>query len=482
MPQLSLLFWLAKNRTNHGGTAPVLLRITVDGKRAEYSTGVRAAAAEWDVSRHQLTGEGQAVADYNALLGNLRAKALRVKDTLETAGKLATAAAVAQALREGVQATAVQVEPGPLFPPQPLTTTLTVSNEPERQRRRGNITAFQHNNLIRTPLRMGVLEARIFVEALRGINQGPDGDKVLPPIDIPLSAVLGQDDSAAAYAAVRQACKDLFAKDIDLLQVGARKKESYHRTRIVSDIELLAGSGRIRGTFAPLMQPYLLQLTTAGNFTSADVATLLTLSPTAQRLYWILKSYANLGDGRAVKRAESLEDLKLLLLQDANLYPVWAEFKRWVLDPIRAEFHAAEVGFPVEWEPVKTGKKTTGVLFTIPKVQQRLAAPAVARVTPAAAPAPTARPDKFGAWLAGQGEKLGAAYAGLTSSSGASANHLAPAVAQRIIKHVAGRPELEKVLFATRHRIATTKEAVKDKASYSYKQLAAALGKEFRQG
>ena len=34
--------------------------------------------------------------------------------------------------------------------------------------------------------------------------------------------------------------------------------------------------------------------------------------------------------------------------------------------------------------------------------------------------------------------------------------------------------------FATRHRIATTKEAVKDKASYSYKQLATALGREFR--
>ena len=479
MPQLSLLFWLNKSRTNQGGTAPVMLRVTVDGQRAQYSTGVRAAAAEWDVSRHQLTGEGQAVADYNALLGNLRAKALRVKDTLETAGKLATAPAIVEALRQGVQATAVAIEPGPLFPPQPLTTTLTVSNEPERQRRRGNTTAFQHNNLIRTPLRMGVLEARIFVEALRGINQGPDGDKVLPPIDIPLSAVLGQDDSAAAYAAVRQACKDLFAKDIDLLQVGARKKESYHRTRIVSDIELLAGSGRIRGTFAPLMQPYLLQLTTAGNFTSADVATLLTLSPTAQRLYWILKSYANLGDGRAVKHPESLENLKLLLLQDATLYPVWAEFVRRVLEPIKAEFHAAEVGFPVEWEPVKTGKKTTGILFTIPKVQQRLAAPAVARVA-ATAPAPTARLDKFGAWLVGQGEKLRAAYAGLTSSSGASANHLAPAVAQRIIKHVAGRPELEKVLYATRHRIATTKEAVKDKASYSYKQLATALGREFR--
>jgi hypothetical protein len=323
---------------------------------------------------------------------------------------------------------------------------------------------------------MGKLEARIFVEALRGINQGPDGDKTLPPIDIPLSAILGTNDGAEVYAAVRQACKDLYAKDINLLQVGA-KKESYHRTRIVSDIELLAGNGRIRGTFAPLMQPYLLQLTTTGNFTRADIATLLTLSPNAQRLYWILKSYANLGEGRMVKRSESLEDLKLLLLQDANLYPIYAEFVRRVLEPIKAEFHAVEVGFPVEWEPVKTGKKTTGILFTIPKAQQQLAA---APVASAAAAKPTARPDRFAAWLAGQSPKLQTAYTGLTGNSGTSANHLSPAVAQAILKHVAGKPDREKVLFATRHRIATTKEAVKDRAGYSYKQLAKVFGREFR--
>lgn len=48
------------------------------------------------------------------------------------------------------------------------------------------------------------------------------------------------------------------------------------------------------------------------------------------------------------------------------------------------------------------------------------------------------------------------------------------------MKHVAGKHDREKVLFATRHRIATTKEAVKDRAGYSYKQLVAALGREFK--
>jgi hypothetical protein len=460
---------------NLAGEAPIMLRITVARKRAEYSTGIRVAPDKWDAGRHQINGKGEDIADLNQLLKNLRAKALRVKDTLETAGQTVTAATIAAALREGVQATAVQVEPGPLFPPQPLTTTLTLS-EAATTNRRANTVAFQHNHLIRTPLRMGVLEARIFVEALRGINHGPNGDTSLPPIDIPLSAILGNDDSAAAYAAVRQACKDLYTKDINLLQVGARK-ESYHRTRIVSDIELIAGSGRIRGNFAPLMRPYLLQLTTTGNFTSADIATLLTLSPNAQRLYWILKSYANLGEGRAVIRTESINDLKLLLLQDATLYPVWAEFKRWVLDPIKQEFESKDVAFPVSWEPVKTGKKTTGVRFTIPKTnRQRTITPRPVETTPSAAP------DKFEMWLTKQSKKLQTAYAGLASNSNSSKsnNHLAQKVAQAIVQYVAGKPELEALLYTTRHRIAISKEVIKDKAGYSYKQLTSALGREFR--
>ena len=63
-------------------------------------------------------GESKAVADFNQALHSLHAKTLRMKDTLETASKSVTAAAIVAALRDGVQATAVVVEPGPLFPQQ----------------------------------------------------------------------------------------------------------------------------------------------------------------------------------------------------------------------------------------------------------------------------------------------------------------------------------------------------------------------------
>ena len=190
-----------------------------------------------------------------------------------------------------------------------------------------------------------------------------------------------------------------------------------------------------------------------------------------------MKSYANLGSSRTVTHSVGIEQLKLLLLNDAALYPIYTEFVRRVLEPVRLEFHAPTVAFQMEWVGVKTGKKTTGIAFTIPKAQQQLA---TAPMTSAAAAKPTARPNKFAAWLAGQNAKLQTAYAGLTSSSGPSGNHLTPAVAQSILKYVAGKPDREKALFTTRHQVATTKEAVKDRAGYSYKKLVAALGREFR--
>ena len=477
MPVVSFLFLLRKPNGKRTHERRILLRVTVDKKRAEYATGIRVEPAQWNVTRHRITGEGEAVAGFNQVLHNLHAKALQMKDTLETAGKPVTAAAIVAAVRNGVQATAVAVEPGPLFPQQQLTTTLTlVDDSDERNRRRGNTVAFQHNELVRAPYRMGVLESRIFVEALRGINHGPDGDSTLPPIDIPISAVIGENDGADNYADVRQACKDLFNKSINLAKLDA-PKGTFHRAHLVSELELIPGTGRIRGSFTPVIQPYLLQLTTTGNFTRADIATLLTLSPNAQRLYWYLKSFANMGSSPTVKQSVGIEQLKLLLLNDATLYPIYAEFVRRVLEPIMKEFKGPNVAFPVEWVGVKTGKKTTGIEFTIPKAQQQLAAAPVASV---AAAKPTARPDRFAAWLAGQSAKLQTAYAGLTSNSGPSGNQLAPAVAQAILKHVAGKPDREKALFATRHRIATTKEAVKDKAGFSYKQLVAALGREFK--
>lgn len=315
---------------------------------------------------------------------------------------------------------------------------------------------------------MGLIEARIFVEALRHISQGKHGSKTLPPIRIHISDILGKDDSAEAYNAVRQACKDLVRRILNLLPVSGDSKD-LHEVPLMSEIALASGTGYITGEFNPRISPYLVQLANVGNFTSADIATLLTMKhPNSQRLYWILRSWAGMGKGSTVVRSESIEDLKLMLLEDSSLYPVYADFKKRVLDPIFADFRSPEVGFMAQWEPSKTGKKITGIRFTIPRDQDR-EQPAIAAAVKA-----VADEGAFAAWLDTQSSKLKSAYLGLWSMK-ETGNHLPKPLAQKIIRHVAGNLELEQALYKVRHAIATSKFSILDKAAYSASQISKAL-------
>lgn len=332
-----------------------------------------------------------------------------------------------------------------------------------------NTVAFQHNYLIRTPLRLGLIEARIFVEALRHIRQGENGTKELPPIRIHISSVVGADDSAEAYTAVRQACKSLVRRILNLLPVMGDSKD-LHEVPLMSEISLASGTGYIMGAFNPKVAPYLVQLASTGNFTSADIATLLTMKhPHSQRLYWILRSWSGMGAGKTVAYQESLENLKLLLLEDSSLYPVYADFKKRVIDPVMLDFHSNEVGFMVEWEPVFTGKKVTAIRFVIPRDQPR--------DQPGLEAAVKAAVDEsvFDTWIESQPHKLKTAYHRLMSTA-ENGNHLSKEVAQKIIRYAAGNPLLEDMLFRTRHSIATSKATIIDKAAYSASQLSKALG------
>ena len=51
---LDLTFWVNRAKINKAGKLPVSLRITIKGKRAEVSTGIRCLAQEWDKARRRL--------------------------------------------------------------------------------------------------------------------------------------------------------------------------------------------------------------------------------------------------------------------------------------------------------------------------------------------------------------------------------------------------------------------------------------------
>lgn len=331
-----------------------------------------------------------------------------------------------------------------------------------------NRLAFQHNHLIRTPLRMGLVEARIFIHALGQVHQT---DKAFKPLKIPVSAVVGHEPNGEDYKGIHAACKALVRQILNLLPVNA-KRGRLHEVPLMADIALDPGTGFITGQFNEKAKPYLLNLKEAGNFTRANVETLLTFTnPNSARLYWILLSFRNL-EGPKVQI--QLKDLKVWMLKDDILYPIFAEFKRRVLDPIAEDFQ--RIGFNATWEPVKTGRSTTALLFTIPKEKapkRKLLASAPGSDVATATDTDT---SSFSAFLsATKDRKLQAAYKGLREF-----NQLTDATAQDIIRWVHQHPEKHADFYPCRHRIRTHKEPVANMASFSLKALNAVLGTNFK--
>ncbi len=326
-----------------------------------------------------------------------------------------------------------------------------------------NTHVFQHNHLIRTPLRMGLLEARIFVYALAHVHTA---STTLPPIKIPLSAVVGDNPNGDDYADAKAACKALVRQILNVLPPNSRRG-NLREVPLMAAIDLDLGTGMITGTFNTLTKPYLLQLKETGNFTSANIETLLTFTnPNSARLYWILQSYRNLDSPQqAVKVQLALDDLKAWILRDTALYPVFAEFKRNVLDKVAADFK--RIAYGATWEPIKTGKKITGLEFSIPKDKAQRKVKELGTV---------ATDSDFPAWLASTADrKLQAAYRGLLDK-----NQLAESLARRIIRYVASNPDKHPSFYTTRHRIATHKQPIASMASFSLAALNAALATEFK--
>ncbi len=328
-----------------------------------------------------------------------------------------------------------------------------------------NTHAFQHNEFIRNPLRMGELEAKLFIHALAHINQRANK---LPPISIPMTRIIGDNPCGRDYENVWKACKALAAQHINVLPPVAKPRQKRTLVNIISTLSLDPGTGLLTGDFNQKAAPYLLKLKDVGNFTFAEIEKLLTFkNANSARLYWILLSYRHLGGKtRSTKKQIELSELKEWILTDKDLYPVFTDFKKRVLDPIADDFKL--INFGATWVPVKTGKKTTALLFTIPldkKPPKQLAA------------APATVDTSFTSWLASTKDtKLQAAYTGLTSE----VNQLSTRTAQAIITHVHQHPEIAPKLYACRHRIATHTDPIKNRKSFVLKALNDSLGTEFK--
>jgi plasmid replication initiation protein len=221
-----------------------------------------------------------------------------------------------------------------------------------------NELAYQHNDLVRAPLKLTHVEARIFALGLACLHQHSDSLEVsIAIVDVVKSS------GGAAYDLVKAGCLGLTSKP-----VRVESEKAGLRTLVLKPLfkllKLDEGTGHLTGKFNDELRDYLLQLN--GQYTRVEIETLLTLkSAHAHRLYWILKSWEK-PSGAHTFEFDMLR--KMFLGEESDAYSLWTDFKRYVLEPAKKELH--ELSWLVEYQEHKTGKKVSSVSFTIPLQQQ----------------------------------------------------------------------------------------------------------------
>ncbi|MBX2934828.1 MAG: hypothetical protein KF825_11315, partial [Ferruginibacter sp.] len=86
----SILFWINKARTKNG-KAPLCVRITVDGKRAELSAQREVPVFLWDAKAQILSGKTEEAKEINNHIAIVKSKLLKCSSILEARSEAVTA-------------------------------------------------------------------------------------------------------------------------------------------------------------------------------------------------------------------------------------------------------------------------------------------------------------------------------------------------------------------------------------------------------
>lgn len=91
---LTVLFWLYRQKAKADGKAPIYARITIDGKYTEISTGKKVNPASWDSEAKQVVGTGMEVKLSNQKLAQLQTDVERIFNGLQMQFPVVTPAMV----------------------------------------------------------------------------------------------------------------------------------------------------------------------------------------------------------------------------------------------------------------------------------------------------------------------------------------------------------------------------------------------------
>ncbi|TXJ10188.1 MAG: RepB family plasmid replication initiator protein [Acinetobacter sp.] len=168
------------------------------------------------------------------------------------------------------------------------------------------------------------------------------------------------------YEKVEKIADDLLGKKLYL----KNDSKNFEGTVWLSYVKYVRGSGIIKLRFDDCLKPYLLQLKNSINgFTQYKLHTVLNFkSSYSIRLYELLKMEVwkaeKLGKTQFEKNF-ALDEYRQILGIDKKAYPVFADFRRWTIEPPVKEISEQTELNIFEKKYIKTGRKITGITFVV---------------------------------------------------------------------------------------------------------------------
>lgn len=216
------------------------------------------------------------------------------------------------------------------------------------------------NALINASYNLDLVEQRLILLAIVEARESGRGINTNDPLEVHAESYINQFNVArqTAYQALKDACKDLFARQFSYQEINKRGNVENVLSRWVSEIRYVDDEATVKLIFAPAIVPLITRL--EEQFTKYELQQISNLSSAyAVRLYELLIAWRSTGQTPIIELADFRK--KIGVLDDE--YTRMGNFKDRVLNLAIAQVNE-HTDINVRCEQHKRGRNISGFSFS----------------------------------------------------------------------------------------------------------------------
>ncbi len=216
------------------------------------------------------------------------------------------------------------------------------------------------NALINASYNLDLVEQRLILLAIVEARESGRGINTNDPLEVHAESYINQFNVArqTAYQALKDACKDLFARQFSYQEINKRGNVENVLSRWVSEIRYVDDEATVKLIFAPAIVPLITRL--EEQFTKYELQQISNLSSAyAVRLYELLIAWRSTGQTPIIELADFRK--KIGVLDDE--YTRMGNFKDRVLNLAIAQVNE-HTDINVKCEQHKRGRNISGFSFS----------------------------------------------------------------------------------------------------------------------